>query len=142
MAGPLSAALGIEIPFADHLGLELEEYGSGHSRLAVTLTQELLNSWRVAHGGVVMTLLDIALSMAGRSTDPKATGAATVDLSLSFLAPGRGERLVAEGRVLRAGRTLAFCEGEVVGGDGELVAKGMGTFRMRRAHAAPTPKSE
>lgn len=133
MAQSLTSALGIDIPFADHLGLELEHYGTGQSRLTVTLKPELLNSWQVAHGGVVMTLLDIALSMAARSMDAEATGAATVDLSLSFIAPGRGDRLVAEGRVLRAGRSLAFCEGEVHDDTGTLVAKGLGTFKMRRS---------
>lgn len=132
MAQPLSAALDTAIPFADHLGLELEHHGAGRCRLAVTLKPQLLNSWRVAHGGVVMTLMDIALSLAGRTVDEHVIGAATVDLNLSFIAPGGGNRLVADGRVLRAGRSLAFCEGEVRDDTGSLVAKGLGTFKMRR----------
>lgn len=132
MAQPLTEALGITIPFADHVGLELEHCKDGAARLSVALEPSLLNSWQVAHGGVVMTLLDVALSMAGRSTDPQAAGAATVDLNVSFIAPGSGRRLIAEGRVLRAGRSLAFCEGEAHDENGVLVAKAMGTFKMRR----------
>lgn len=134
MAQPLGEALDISIPFADHLGLELESHGDGYARLGVELQPALLNSWQVAHGGVVMTLLDVTLSMAGRSTDPTLIGAATVDLNVSFIAPGRGHRLIAEGRVLRAARALVFCEGEARDAAGSLVAKAMGTFRLRRRH--------
>lgn len=76
------------------------------------IRRELMNSWRVAHGGAVMMLADIALAVAARTLDASAKGAMTVELKVSFIAPGRG-RLIAEGRCLHAGRSLAFCEGEV-----------------------------
>jgi acyl-coenzyme A thioesterase PaaI-like protein len=77
-----------------------------------------------------MTLLDTVLGAAARFSDPGASGVMTVDLHVSFIGPARG-KLVGEGRVLqRAGRTV-FCEGEVRGEDGGLVAKAMGTFKLR-----------
>jgi acyl-CoA thioesterase len=39
-----------------------------------------LNSWNVAHGGVIMTLLDVAMAVAGRSLDPSAGGGVTVEM--------------------------------------------------------------
>ena len=51
---------------------------------------------------------------------------------MDFLQAGVG-RLVAEGRVLRNGRSLIFCEGEVRDVNGELVAKALGTFKLRRS---------
>jgi acyl-coenzyme A thioesterase PaaI-like protein len=56
----------------------------------------------------------------------------TVELKVSFIEPGEG-KLIAEGRCLRAGKSLAFCEGEVRDQSGKLVAKALGTFMLRRA---------
>jgi acyl-coenzyme A thioesterase PaaI-like protein len=53
-----------------------------------------------------------------------------VELSVTFIQPGTG-RLVAEGRCLRSGKSLSFSEGEVRDGQGNLVAKALGTFSLR-----------
>ena len=92
---------------------------------------DLLNSWGVAHGGVVMALADVALAVAARTMDDNSNGAITVGMSFTFIGAGQG-RLVAEGRCLRYGASLAFCEGEIRDEQGALVAKAMGTFKMRR----------
>lgn len=126
------AIFNVAVPFADHLAVEAVLEEPGRVVVALDLKPAHLNSWQVAHGGVTMTLLDIALSFAARSSDPAAVSAPTVEMKVSFVAAGRG-RLTAEGRVLKAGRSLAFCEGEVRDGAGELVAKALGTFALRRA---------
>ncbi len=120
------------IPFADLLGIECLELGDGRAMFAVAVRPELLNSWGVAHGGVTMTLLDIAMSAAGRSLDPERRVGATVELKINFLAPGRG-RLTATARALAQGRTLACCDGDVVDEAGTLVARGLATFKFRSA---------
>lgn len=99
--------------------------------MSLDLRPDLANSWQVAHGGVVMTLLDVSMGLAARTTVDHGAGVMTVDVTVSFLRAGRG-RLVAEGRVLHGGRSLVFCEGEVRAG-GQLVAKGLGTFKLRRS---------
>ena len=125
------SGLGRLVPFAEHLGIRLTYQGPGKAVLELDIRRELMNSWRVAHGGAVMTLADIALAVAARTFDASAKGAMTVELKVSFIAPGRG-RLIAEGRCLHAGRSLAFCEGEVRNEGGTLVAKAVGTFMLRR----------
>lgn len=127
----LSELIGRPVPFAELLGLQILESEPGLARLAVELRPELLNSFHDAHGGVVTALADVALAVAAIRTDGAARGAITVNLSISFVGPGRG-RLVAEGRCLRAGRELAFSEGEVRDAGGALVAKAVGTFKLRR----------
>lgn len=123
--------LGLTIPFLDLLGVKAEQVGGGAARISVEPRPELLNSFDVFHGGVIMTLLDVAMAVAARSSRNHAGGVMTVDISVSFLRSSSG-RLVAEGRVLRGGQSLYFCEGEVLDDSGELVAKALGTFKLRR----------
>ena len=127
----LSELIGRPVPFAEFLGIRIVGNEPGAARLEMALRPELMNSFHDAHGGVVMALADVALAVAAITQDGAARGAITVDLSVSFLGPGKGT-LLAEARCLRAGRSLAFSEGEIRDGEGTLVAKALGTFKLRR----------
>ncbi|HUW36228.1 MAG TPA: PaaI family thioesterase [Rhodocyclaceae bacterium] len=122
---------GLEVPFLDLIGVVAERDEAGRAIVAVELRPELMNSFRVSHGGVVMTLLDVAMAMAARTAAGHKGGMMTVDMSMSFLRPATG-RIVAQGRVLRGGRSLVFCEGEAQDASGLTVAKALGTFMRRR----------
>ena len=87
-----------------------------------------------------MTLLDVALCQAARTQHPDSAGIMTIDMATSFIAGGEG-RLIAEGRVLKPGRTTIFAEAEVRNGDGTLVAKAIGSVRARRADHVPASSS-
>jgi uncharacterized protein (TIGR00369 family) len=95
----------------------------------------MCNSWGTAHGGVIMTMLDVSLCMAARTLHPDSAGVMTIDMSTSFIDAGKSP-LKAEARVLRNGRSLIFVEGEVRNVDGTLVAKAIGTVRARLAEKA------
>lgn len=122
-----------DIPFLKELGLEVVRMADGESEIALDLTLRHTNSWQVMHGGVTMTLLDVCMARAARSLDPEASGAATVELKVSFFQPGGkvNDRMIARGRVLHKSTTLFYCEGEVWNGK-RLVAKAMGTFKTIR----------
>ena len=122
-------------PFQRHIGMlfgddgiRLDEAEKGRIAFSLDLRPEHCNSIGVAHGGMVLTLLDVVLSGAARSYQPDFTRAATLDLSTNFISPGRG-RLTARARVLRGGRSIVFCEGEIVDASGNLVAKAIGSFK-------------
>jgi uncharacterized protein (TIGR00369 family) len=119
-----------DIPFLKDLGVEFLAMADGRAEIALNLEARHMNSWQVTHGGVVMTLLDVAMSMAGRSLDPSARGGVTVEMKTSFLQPAGtpGSRIVAIGKAFHRSTTMCFCEGEVWNGD-RLVAKAMGTFK-------------
>lgn len=119
-----------EIPFVHDLGLEFCGMGNGEAQIELALAPRHMNSWQVAHGGVIMTLLDVVMSMAGRSLDPDARGGVTIEMKTSFFQPGghAGARIVARGKVLHSTRTMCFCEGEIWNGD-KLAAKATGTFK-------------
>ncbi|MEO8717111.1 MAG: PaaI family thioesterase [Burkholderiales bacterium] len=119
------------IPFVAHLGLTTEELGAGTAKLSMALPEHFTNSLGTAHGGVIMSLLDVALCTAARTLHPDSTGVVTIDMSTSFIGGGKGNRLIAEARVLKDGRSMTFVEGEAKNADGSLVAKAIGTVRVR-----------
>jgi uncharacterized protein (TIGR00369 family) len=118
------------IPFLDHCHIHRPEpvHGSGECSAWIEPLPELMNSMGMAHGGLVMTLMDAAMGGACRSSQPEGASVVTIDMQAQFLAPARG-RVQANAKVVRASRTLIFAECEVRGGDGELVAKASGLFR-------------
>lgn len=126
----ISEALGRNIPFATHLGVELLERGDGRARLRLALRPELMNSFDAPHGGVVMTLLDIAMAVAAHTRDPESIGAITIEMKTSFLGPGNGT-LIVDGVCLHLGRSIAFCEARAHDVEGKLAATASGTFMLR-----------
>ncbi|MEO8303764.1 MAG: PaaI family thioesterase [Betaproteobacteria bacterium] len=120
----------IAIPYAELLGIRRVAVETGHVTAGLTITPELANSWHVAHGGAIMSLLDVTCGMSAKSLDPHANGATTVELKVNFLASATGE-VVAEGRARKAGRSLVFVEGEVRDAAGHMLAKATGTFKLR-----------
>jgi acyl-CoA thioesterase len=123
-----------DIPFIKDLGVEFISAENGRAVVALTLTARHLNSWSVAHGGVLMTLLDVAMAVAGRSLDPAAGGGVTVEMETSFLQPANaGTRLIVSGHAFHRSSTMAFCDGEVRDTDERLIAKAMGTFKYLKS---------
>ena len=128
-----SAAFANEIPFIKDLGIEFVSADNGRAVVALDLAPRHLNSWSVAHGGVLMTLLDVVMATAGRSLDPAAGGGVTVEMKTSFLQPANaGTRLIATAHAFHRSSTMAFCDGEVRDRDERLIAKSMGTFKYRK----------
>ena len=119
----------LSIPFLDWLGAHIVRYQDGQSEVRLELAPQHRNSWKVCHGGVLMTLLDVAMANAARSLHPERRGCATVDLTSSFLQPGTGKELVTLGRCYHRSTTMAFCEAEVRNENGALIARGTGTFK-------------
>lgn len=126
----IAKALGRSIPFATHLGVELVDHGNGRTVVMLEIRPELMNRFEVAHGGVVMTLLDLAMALAAHSLDPKADGVITVEMKASFIGAATGTVTV-EGQCLHLGKSVAFCEGRAMAGDGKLCATASGTFMVR-----------
>lgn len=124
------------IPFVEALGLELLRFEGGEAELALDPRAEHMNGLKMAHGGVVMTLLDVAMAHAARSprdgVAPLARGVVTVEMKTSFMRPGIG-RLRAHGKVLTQTQTLSFCEASLFDAQHKLVAHATGTFKLLRA---------
>ena len=119
---------GVVIPFAAECGVEPVMMADGRAELRLDSTRRHENSIGMTHGGMVMTLLDMALASAARSTLPENVTVMTIDVHVTFLAPARG-RLSAQGRVVKEGRSIIFSEAEVIDADGVVCARASGVFR-------------
>ena len=121
-----------KIPFITLLKIRTDELGRGTARLSLPIEPQFTNSLGTVHGGVIMSLLDVALCTAARTLHPESVGVVTIDLSTSFIGAGNGARLTAEARVLKDARTMSFVEAEARNEDGSLVAKAIATVRVRQ----------
>jgi uncharacterized protein (TIGR00369 family) len=70
------------------------------------------------------------MALAAVCMDDFRTVVPTLELKVSFLAPARPGRFVAEGQVLRKGKNVAFAEGRLFDGADELVATASATMRI------------
>ncbi len=64
-----------QIPFSEHLGIKVDSLEKGVARLSMSIRPEFMTSWGTAHGGSILALLDITLSMTART--PSASPATT-----------------------------------------------------------------
>ncbi len=132
----MSLPFPVHIPFVEQLGLSLHSLGDGEAELRLSVAEAHLNSWRVAHGGVLMTLLDVAMAHAARSIHrhlpDHGPGVVTVEMKTSFMRPGEGE-LRCCAKLLHRSTTMAFCEASILGAGDKLCAHATGTFKYLRA---------
>ncbi len=120
--------------FWRYLGVLVDDAGEGWVRLRVPMKDGLRNAAAApVHGGVLSALVDMAIGGALGTTHDNAgggVGQTTLDMNVSFLAAAGDGDLVAEGRLLRRGRTIAFGEARISDGAGKLVAVGRATYML------------
>ena len=128
---PYSEFLGNEAPFMDYVGLKTYEGEDGVRRMVMKLEHRHLNVALSTHGGVIMTLLDVAMASVCRLQVAAHRPCVTVEMKASFLRPGgsAGEYIEARGIVRHITKSLAFCDGELRGENGDLLATASGTFK-------------
>ncbi|HLW92734.1 MAG TPA: PaaI family thioesterase [Roseiarcus sp.] len=128
----MGAFFGAKIPFAELCGIELIGAENGTVRVRVALDVKHVNAFGVPHGGLVATLMDIAMGLSARLA---AGGPVmTLDMHVSFPAVAEGS-LTAEGHVVHAGGSIFFCEAEARDAQGALVSKSNGVFKRYVARA-------
>ncbi len=119
-------------PFVAHLGIELVEIEPRRAVLSMPFADSLITIATVVHGGAIASLVDTAAMVAAWSDAemPEKLRGATVALSITYLATAAGEDLQAEARVLRRGRSLAYCEVDVRTAGGEPTARALVTYKL------------
>jgi uncharacterized protein (TIGR00369 family) len=100
--------------FMATLGARLVAVEPGRVVIEVLPRPDLTQQHGFLHAGVVASIADTACGYAAFSLMPAQAGVLSVEFKLNLLAPAVGERLLAIGVVVKAGRTLSVCSGEVV----------------------------
>jgi uncharacterized protein (TIGR00369 family) len=112
-------------PIAELLGFEIVEAEPGRAVFAVQPAEWMYNPIGMVHGGVAATLLDSCMGCAVHTTLPAGVGYTTTDLQVRYIrAMGHATgRVIAEGRIVHAGRRTATAEGRMfVEADETLIA--------------------
>jgi uncharacterized protein (TIGR00369 family) len=97
-----------------HLGAALGVVEPGHVSISMPFSDSLTQQHSFFHAGALTSVVDSACGYAALTLMPAGTEVLTVEFKVNFLAPASGDYAVAHGRVLRPGRTLSVCQGEVV----------------------------
>ncbi len=96
------------------IGAEILRVAPGEVDLGLAFRADLTQQHGYLHAGVITALVDSACGFAAFTLMPAGSGVVSVEFKVNLLAPAVGERMIARGRVLRPGRTLTVCSGEVV----------------------------
>lgn len=117
--------------FPNVVGLELEEVRVDYSRMRLPYRPELRQPAGMVHGGAIATLIDTVVVPAIGAAYPELPVMLTIDMQIRYLGAAREADLVAEGWVVKRGRSVVFSQAEVTSGpDGALVAEGWLTYRV------------
>ena len=124
------------------IGAELTRVQPGRVEIELPFRDDLTQQHGFFHAGIVATIADSAGGYAAYTLMPAAASVLSVEYKINLLAPADGERLVASGQVVRAGRTLTVCDLEVLAlkdGVRSTCARGMQTLicRERGPRGAP-----
>jgi len=130
--------------FMVSLGATLTNVEPGRVEIVVPFSDNLAQQHGYFHGGVVGTLADNAGGYASFSLMAASDSVLTVEYKLNLMAPAEGERLIARGAVIRAGRRLTVSRSDVFvqrNGAEYLCATMLGTF-MTLANTSDDPSRQ
>ena len=121
------------VPFMKHLGMEFVEGGEGYAKLRLRFQKENSTAGDALHGGAIASLIDTTGAMAAWTTaeilSPRYFGS-TVGVNVNYLSAIIGEDAFAEGRVLKRGKEIIYCDVRVETESGKLVAQGSVVYRI------------
>lgn len=99
--------------FMKHIGCTLTVIEPGYVEAEIDLATFHQQQIGLVHGGVTATIADVAAGFAGFTLVGPHQHTVTAEIKISYFAKGRGSRLRAVGRVVKAGRAMHFCEADV-----------------------------
>jgi uncharacterized protein (TIGR00369 family) len=101
----------------------------GRAAIEYEVRPEMCHSGGVAQGGFVCAWIDAAMAHASISLSPEMTPM-SLELKVSYFAPARPGRVVAEGWIEKPGRATSFAEGRLLDAAGKVLAKASSTIRL------------
>jgi uncharacterized protein (TIGR00369 family) len=124
------------------IGAELVKIVPGEVEIQIPFRNDLTQQHGFLHAGIITTVVDSACGYAALSLMPAEASVLTVEFKVNLLSPAKGEWFLARGKVVKPGRTITVCSGEVYS-MGEvkpkLVATMTATMMMLQGRPGVTP---
>jgi len=117
--------------FMATLGARLGHVAAGEVDIELPVRASLTQQHGFVHAGALAAVLDSSAGYAAFTLMPAGAAVLSIEFKLNLLEPARGERVLARGRVVRAGRTITVCRADAVAfaeGRETLVATLQGTM--------------
>ncbi len=134
------------IAFNRTLGLDVTRFDEDGVVVTLPMRDDLIGNYatRVLHGGVISATLDLVGGMVAMHGVISAghirtledafetfSTVGTIDLRVDYLRPGSGTVFTGTGHALRVGRSVTVTRMELRNEDGDLIAVGTGTYRVK-----------
>jgi uncharacterized protein (TIGR00369 family) len=95
------------------LGAEIVEVGEGTTAIHLPRGEAVAQQHGYVHAGALIAVVDTACGYAALTVAPPDSEVLTSELKINLLSPAAGAAVIARGRVVRAGRRLTVCQGDV-----------------------------
>ncbi len=118
--------------FPGVVGIVLEEVRADYARMRLPFRSVLNQPAGVVHGGAIATLIDTVVVPAIASGYEEPHRYLTIDMQIQYMGAVIGQDAVAEGWVVRRGRSIAFCRAEVLTAKSGLVATGTLVYKVSK----------
>lgn len=120
-----------ENTFHDLLGYTFREWRDGYVELELEVLKKHRNRQGWIHGGVILSLLDIASTFAGNHSEDGPIASVTMNMSCNFIAGTQENTIRAEGNLVRTGRSTFFTENRVFeDSSGNILATAQGVHKI------------
>jgi uncharacterized protein (TIGR00369 family) len=119
--------------FTATIGAELTRVAEGETEIRVPYRADLCQQHGLFHGGLIGTIADNCCGYAAFTLMAASDSVLTVEYKVNIMSPAQGEALVARARVVRPGRRITVCQGDVFAvrdGAEKLCATALGTFAV------------
>jgi uncharacterized protein (TIGR00369 family) len=126
------SALVNRCPYFTLLSMSIRDIGIGYSLLDIDVQNKHLQPFETVHGGVFASIIDSAAFWAVFCEVDEDAGMTSVDLKVNYLAPAKEGKLLARGRRIKLGKTLALGEAEVINQEDTILAHGTSTLIILR----------
>ena len=96
------------------IGACLVEMAPGEVVIEFSYDQSLTQQNGYIHAGIVTTVVDSACGYAAYTLMPADSDVLTIEYKVNFMSPAKGEIFRGIGKVIKSGRTITVCTGDVV----------------------------
>lgn len=105
--------------FFKHNNFHVEKALKNECIIRANLTEDSMNPYGIAHGGIIFGLGDVTMGMLARATGKAAV---TLSANINYLKPGTGKYLLAKSEMIKNGKTTCVLRANIYNDKEELIA--------------------